>query len=154
MLKPSTYFASLAACLIMLLSASIVNADENTVIHTLTSAQMKSFLQDEGFPNIEIDSDDDLLVRMQGYRIIIFVRENNYRNIKYRFALGNTSATLRDVNEWNLNKSYTKAYLDNDGDPVLEMDVDLEGGITITRAKDSIRTFNESMTLFLREVAN
>lgn len=154
MLKPSTYFASLAACLIMLLSASIVHADDSAVIHSLSSAQMKSFLQAEGFPNIEIDSDDDLLVRMQSYRIIIFVRENNYRNVKYRFALANTSATLRDVNEWNLNKSYTKAYLDNDGDPVLEMDVDLEGGVTVARVKDSIRTFNQSMSLFLREVAN
>jgi hypothetical protein len=152
MFKRSTYLVALTACLLMLASASIVNAQDNRVVQTLTSAQMKSFFQDQGFTNVEVDSDDDLIVRMQGYNILVFVRGNDYSSIMYRFSIGETSATMRDVNDWNMSKKYSKAYLDNDGDPVLEMDVDLEGGVTIARIKDSIRTFNLSLSEFLKDI--
>jgi hypothetical protein len=152
MFKRSTYLVALTACLLMFASTSIVNAQDTRVVQTVTSAQMKSFFQDQGFTNVEVDSDDDLIVRMQGYRILVFVRGNDYSSIMYRFSLGETSATMRDVNDWNMNKKYSKAYLDNDGDPVLEMDVDLDGGVTIARIKDSIRTFNLSLSEFLKDV--
>ncbi len=153
MFKRSTYLVALTVCLLMLASASIVNAQDTRVVQTLTSAQMKSLLQDQGFPNVEVDSDDDLIVRMQGYRVIVFVRGGNYSRIQFFFALGGTSATMRDVNDWNRTKLFTRAYLDNNGNPVLEMDVDLDGGVTIARIKDSIRTYNQSLAAFLREVA-
>lgn len=137
----------------MLASTSVVNAQDNRVVQTLNSAQMTALLQDQGFSNVEIDRDDDIIVRMQGYRVLVIVRGGNYSRILYRFALAGTSATLRDVNEWNRTKLFTRAYLDNDGDPVLEMDVDLDGGVTIARIKDSIRTYNVSLAAFLREVA-
>ncbi len=143
----------LAACLLVMTFASATFAQDQRVVERISSAQMKSLVEMEGFPNVEIDGDDDLIVRMQGYRIIIFVRGNNYQQIKYRFAVGGTKFTLRDVNEWNRSMTFSKAYLDNDGDPVLEMDVDLEGGVTLARIKDSIRTFNTSLAAFLREVA-
>lgn len=152
MLKKSTCLVYLTACLLMLASASIVNAQDTRVVQTLTSAQMKSLLHDQGFPDVEVDSDDDLIVRMQGLTVIVFVRGNNYSNIKYVFSLSGASATMRDLNDWNSTRNFTKTYLNNDGDPALEMDVNLRGGVTIERIKNSIRTYDFSLATFLREV--
>lgn len=153
MLKRSNYLISLTVFLLAFASASVANAQGSQVVETITSEQMRSLFHDQGFSNVEIDSDDDLIVRMQGYGILVFVRGNNYSNIQYRFSVGGTSTTMRDVNDWNRSKKFTKAYLDNDGDPVLEMDVDLEGGVTWKRIEDSILTYNQSLVAFLREVA-
>ena len=153
MLKRSNYLLSLTVFLLAFASASVANAQESQIVETITSEQMRSLFHDQGFSNVEIDSDDDLIVRMQGYGILVFVRGNNYSNIQYRFSVAGTSTTMRDVNDWNRSKKFTKAYLDNDGDPVLEMDVDLDGGVTWKRIEDSILTYNQSLVAFLREVA-
>ncbi len=152
MFHRSTCLVFLAAFALMLASTSGVNAQDTRIVEKMTSAEMKSLLQSEGFTSVEIDSDDDLIVKMQGYHVLIFVRTNNYTNIQYRFAVGGTNVTLQDLNEWNKGKLFTKAYLDDDGDPVLEMDVDLAGGVTIARIKDSIRTFDQSLAAFLSEI--
>lgn len=128
-------------------------ANDRTVVEKMTSIEMKKLITDEGFSDVTIDGDDDLIVKMNGYRVLVFVRGNNYTNIQYRFSIGGTSATLRSVNDWNRTKKFTKSYLDNDGDPVLEMDLDLDGGVTIAKIKDSILTFSRSQAAFLMEVA-
>ena len=39
-------------------------------------------------------------------------------------------STLAQVNSWNQTKRFAKAYLDDQKDPVIEMDVNLEGGVS------------------------
>lgn len=151
MLKRPNYLVFMTVCFLIFASASIVHAQENRVIERLSSEKMKSLLQSEGFTDIEITSNDDLIVKMQGFRIAIFVRGGDYSRIKY-FFITDANMTLRDVNDWNREKTFTKAYLDNDGDLVLEMDVDLYGGVTIARIKDSIRTYNMSLLAFILEI--
>lgn len=36
--------------------------------------------------------------------------------------------TLDQINDWNKSQRFGRAYLDKDGDPILEMDVDLDDG--------------------------
>ena len=50
-----------------------------------------------------------------------------------RFAAGydlQDGATLEKVNEWNVDKRFASAYLDDEDDPWLQMDVNTEGGIS------------------------
>jgi hypothetical protein len=58
------------------------------------------------------------------------------------------------VNDWNRDKNYTKAFLDKDGDPNLEMDLDLAGGVTVARVKDAISTFEQSLKAFQKMLAD
>jgi hypothetical protein len=43
-----------------------------------------------------------------------------------------------------------RAYLDKDGDAVIEWDVDLEGGTTAGALKESIRTYRLGVMTFVR----
>ncbi len=134
--------------------ATVTAQDLPQIMSTISSAQMKALLNAEGFTDVTIDEDDDLIVRMNGYRVLIIVSGNEYSNIFIKFALAGTSASMKGINTWNKNARFTRAYLDDDGDPVLEMDIDLEGGITPDRIRDGIRTFSRAHASFLRDVAN
>ena len=39
-------------------------------------------------------------------------------------------SVLDKINEWNRSKRFSRAYLDADGDAVVEMDLNLRGGVT------------------------
>lgn len=47
-------------------------------------------------------------------------------------------STLERMNDWNTEMAYGKAFLDEDGDPTLEMVVNLLGGVTRDNFDDSV----------------
>ncbi len=140
----------LAAALLGITFATIASASE--VIERLDGRQVQTILGDLGFTGSEIDSDDDVIVNMQGYRVLILVGSDAGRSLMARFAVTGTGATLQTVNDWNRTKRYSRAYLDDEGDPILESDLDLEGGVDRKRVEDFFRTFNGTLTLFLRDL--
>lgn len=134
-------------------SASPARNADREVLERMTAERMESLIRLEGFADVSIDEDEDLIVRMNGYQVLVSVSQNDYSVVLFHFALGGTRATLRDINDWNAKKLFSRAYLDDDGDPVLEMDVDLAGGVTVARLRDAIRTYSQLQTEFLRDVA-
>ncbi|WP_024119306.1 YbjN domain-containing protein [Thermus thermophilus] len=46
-------------------------------------------------------------------------------------------------------KLFSRAYLDEDGDPVLEADLDLEGGVTNGAIRALLENFRDSMREFI-----
>ena len=143
------------ALLSLLLSLSITATakdERSTVIESITSQRAAELLREAGFPGSEIDEDGDIIVSMQGYRVLFLVGSYKGKTISARFALAGTSATIDTVNAFDKEKRFGRAFLDDDGDPVLESDLDLEGGVTEARVKDFFRTYNELMVHFLRAV--
>lgn len=51
-------------------------------------------------------------------------------DINFYAGFYETRPTLESINEWNRDRRFGKAYLDQDGDAVVEMDVNLEYGVT------------------------
>jgi hypothetical protein len=121
-------------------------------IESLDGQRVQRMLGDLGFTGSELDADDDVIVRMQGYRVLILVGSNKGTSLMARFAVSGSTATLASMNEWNRTKQYSRAFLDADGDPVLESDLDLEGGVSQARVEDFLRTYNDSLRLFLNEI--
>lgn len=135
-----------------LLSPVAVRAADAEIIQSLDAQRVVELLREAGFTETEVDSDGDVYVAMQGYRPIVLVGTYKGRSLAFRFALAGTSANADTVNTFDLDTRYGRAYLDKDGDPVLESDLDLEGGVTPARVKDFFRTCNELMVRFLRAV--
>lgn len=127
-------------------------AQASEIIKTLNGSQVQAILGDLGFTGSEIDADDDVIVNMHGYRLLVIVGSDKGRSLMTRFAVSGTDATLQSMNEWNRTKRYSRAYLDDDGDPVLESDLDLDGGVTRARVEDFFRTFSSALSLFLRHI--
>ncbi len=97
------------------------------------AAVMKA-MQDYGFvATMETDSDGDpkIVARVSRtkFRVYFFGCEANKDCASLHFRAGydldGTLSALK-VNEWNREKRFTKAYIDDEGDPFMEMDINLD----------------------------
>lgn len=126
-------------------------AADDTVLDVMTGTTLKAIMAAQGFNATQLDEDGDLLGRIEGVPFYIIIAEDK-QSMVFRYSASGSNATLAKCNQWNLTKKYSRAYIDKDGDPVLELDLDLEGGVTVARIKDYILTCKVSMFVFRREV--
>ncbi|MEE4301337.1 MAG: YbjN domain-containing protein [Pseudomonadales bacterium] len=144
---------SMLLLLALLTPAPATSADQD-VVDTVSAAQVAKLLGDLGYTGSEIDEDGDIFVRMQGYSVLMLIGSYDGVYIAMVSAFADTRATLESVNTWNQEKRFARAYLDGDGDPVVEAELDLAGGVTIARVKDFIQTFGRlSLPEFVQTVA-
>ena len=63
------------------------------------------------------------------------------------FAGWNTEGDfpLSAINEWNRTSRFGRAYVDDQGDPVVELDLLLAGGVTMQTIKEYINVFTETV---------
>lgn len=60
-----------------------------------------------------------------------------------------SSPTLESMNEWNKSKRFGRGYLDDEGDPILEMDIDLDdGGVSPLLFIDNIEFWTSVLSDF------
>jgi hypothetical protein len=83
---------------------------------------------------------------LDGYKVVLF----NYRNNCQLYAGFRADCSIKRVNEWNRTKRFSRAYIDDEGDPCIEADLDFDGGVTDTAVQEFIRTFRLSVRQFAR----
>ena len=135
--------------LALALVSPLLRAAEPRIVDSVTPQQVVKYLAECDFSGATIDKDGDVIVKMHNVSVLLLVTSTKHTVIQFKCAMADTKATLRVVNEWNRKKRFTKAYLDDDGDPTLEMDLDLEGGVTEGRVRDGIKTFAISVRNFI-----
>jgi hypothetical protein len=64
-----------------------------------------------------------------------------------------TNPTLSTINDWNRGQRFGRAYLDNEMDPILEMDVDLDdGGLSAPLFIDNLEFWTSVLGKFERHI--
>ena len=152
---PRLRFALLLAAL-TILSAAPASAQlqpDATVMTKVTIPDIMAFLSHEGYTGAEVDEDGDVKFRIEGKTVYIRPGKSE-TSMSFLGAWGNTQATPEKVNSWNKTKRFSRAYLDHENDPVLELDLDFAGGVTVARVKDFFLTIRTSVDLFRAEVVN
>lgn len=129
-----------------------VSLEYGEIVTTTTAEQLAAFMKGEGY-SVEVDPDGDLAWKLDGYKSVIFVADDNASLLFYA-AFNDGNATLEKVNNWNKTRKYSRSYIDNDGDPCLELDLDLVGGVTPDRIRDYLRTCRDSFSAWRNEVIN
>lgn len=79
---------------------------------------------------------------------LVLVRNHRESGVQFRYARTGGKWTLEAMNRWNQEKRLTKAYLDQDLDPTLEMDVVVAGGLTLDTIREALELFDYSVTAF------
>ncbi len=138
---------------LMVLGCATAQAEDVEIYETINALQVRSILQDLGFTGIEIDEDDDIIVTMLGYNVLVLIGSYENTSLQMNFAVSGTDANLRMMNEWNRTKRYSTASIDDDGDPVLESDLDLAGGVTRERVEDYLLTYYMLLEAFLEVIS-
>jgi len=139
---------ALLAVLLLVAGASL--AQTEAVIESLSVQQLKTFMSAEGYA-VHVDDDGDLIWKIEGFNAVMFVADDQ-ESLQFYAAFTSDSADLAKVNMWNRTKRYSRSYLDGDGDPCLELDLDLAGGVMPARIQDFIKTCRLSFEVWLTEV--
>ena len=145
------------ACLLaansgVLVSARPVAAEEvnEIILATITAEELREMMRAEGY-EATLDGEGNVRWKLEGFRSSIFVAKDQ-KAIQFHSSFSDGSATLKKVNEWNRTKRFSRAYLDDDGEPHLELDLELDGGVTQARIIDFFKTCRVSFDGWCREV--
>jgi len=150
------FFSRLAAKFVFIFSVFILLcsgpafAQQNKVLSMITKEQLLKVMQEGGY-SVVLNERKNLSWQIDGKRAVIFVNDGGK---SLQFYAGFTGIVdLQVLNEWNKSKRYSRSYLDSAGDPSLELDLDLDGGVTVARIYDFLKTCEISFNLWRKHIA-
>jgi hypothetical protein len=115
-------------CLILSNTRSF--AASSTVYNSIDQPKLINILRTIGGSAVEKDDDTVIWMIDDDVKIaIIKINDKNNGLILFYFS-NNIKLSPEKVNEWNMDKYVSKIFLDKDGDPFLELDYDLTGGVS------------------------
>lgn len=119
-------FVIALATLALLLSLSVM-ASAETMVYNLTDKAVRQIIAGTG-STYEKLNDDAFRFNVGAFKCVLFNKSNNFQ--LYSGFTG-ADVSVSDLNRWNRQKRFAKAYLDDDGDACLEADFSLQGGTTL-----------------------
>ncbi|HKJ62926.1 MAG TPA: YbjN domain-containing protein [Hyphomicrobiales bacterium] len=93
-----------------------------------------------------------LIVNAAGYSVIIGVRNGDISYLTYIPGIDGDQISLEVLNDFNNNVKFARAYVDDDGDVVIQMDRNSDGGISIDNVKSDFDVFLMVVWTFLNEL--
>jgi hypothetical protein len=134
-----------AAALFLLAPAA--RADQGEIVKELSVTSTERILEALKIEYTEVSA-GTYRFNLGGYRTLLF---NKGKNLQF-YASFKKKVTLGRVNDWNASKRYTRAYLDKEGNAVLEADLDLEGGVSYGAIAEFFKTWVTSVKLFTQHI--
>jgi hypothetical protein len=129
----------LANGMVLLLGLALSGgAAAQALVSAENPAELATIIQDFGFQaRLEKDNVGDPVIRSSSsgveFSIYFYDCKSNKRCKSLHFTAGYDLAdgtTLEAMQQWNADKRFASAYVDDENDPFLQMDVNTEGGIT------------------------
>ncbi|OHD09060.1 YbjN domain-containing protein [Sphingopyxis sp. RIFCSPHIGHO2_12_FULL_65_19] len=151
---PITVRAALALAATALFSATPAHAE---LINATNPATIKAIVESQGWPATIVakDGDDPYIESTRsGLKfLVLFMNCDEGQKCKtLQYYMGFSDAkdvSLERLNQWNKDKRFARAYKDDAGDPVLEMDVDLDfAGIPRENVGETFNTWASLMDSF------
>ena len=127
------------------------------LINAKNPAKIKEILESQGWPATLIaKAGDDPYIESNrnGLKfLVLFMNCEDNKDCKtLQYYMGFSDAkdvTIERLNSWNKDKRFARAYRDDAGDPVLEMDVDLDfAGIPRENVGETLNTWASLMDSF------
>lgn len=97
--------------------------------------------------DIPFEKIDDLVWRLELGDYPALLLSDNV-DIQLYAGFAGVHPSLQRINLWNMERRFSRAYLDDDLEPCLEADLDFEGGITVGAIKQFITLFAKSVEQF------
>jgi len=102
------------------------------------------------------NGDPQITGKIEGITYQVYFRNctNNTNCEDLNFYLGflDIKPTLESINEWNSTKRFSRAYVDQDKDACVEMDIDLVQGVTAEYLDSQFALWNMVVTQFAEYV--
>jgi hypothetical protein len=155
-MKPAVFLSALFCCLAPAQTPkpggeAAVVANTGTIT-SMTSESFQKLVLAMGFECTrgKTDGKDDAFFtfRAEGYKVASFFHGPSYLLLYNAFT--DVNPTLATVNEWNQKNNFSRAYVDKDGNAVLESDLVLTGGVASDTIELFVKTFRDSVARWAR----
>ncbi|MDR2405629.1 MAG: YbjN domain-containing protein [Deltaproteobacteria bacterium] len=148
------YICVPAVLLIILCYSLSAYAQSDTVIHdSLTLPEIIAIMEKANYKVVHY-KEKGVIAWELGNNVIALVSTDKPKSINFYTYERGGKVTLEDANNWNRDFKYSKTYLDEDKDVVLELDLDLTGGVTERRIIDFFASCKLSHEQWLKQVIN
>jgi hypothetical protein len=127
-------------------------AADSQVYETVSLEKLVSLLNSNGYQASLSDTGKSVVWMIEGRRNTLTVGQKSLYILFYCGVNAKGEVTIQTVNNWNKTKQFSRSYLDDEGDPILELDLDLTGGVTEARILDFFKTCRTSQLRWYNEV--
>ena len=130
------------------------NPSKDNKRYIQSTADLGEVLRYNGFDfqKETLDGKEYLIVDVDGITTVInlYGADSELDSMQlYAGFIGDKTTTPQRMNEWNSAHRFTRAYIDSEGDPVLEMDLNFAfGGVSERQLEDSLALWELSVVKF------
>jgi hypothetical protein len=121
-----------------LLLSGISTADDKLKTE-YSDANLVEILKDDGYRGVETREEKVINIKVDGQMHVLYVYDDN--DLQMYYALTGYSISNEAINDWNKNQRLSRAYLDDDNDPVLEADLLANAGMTPRQITEWVTVF-------------
>ena len=104
----------------------------------------------------QINGDPQITGKIDGISYQVYFRNctdnANCEDLNFYLGFLDLKPSLEVINDWNLNKRFSRAYLDPDKDACIEMDLDLVKGVSPEYLDSQFSLWNQILTQFAAHV--
>ena len=139
---------ALTTLIYMLLAALLASqaVADTELRKRFTDDELVEILKQDGYGAVGILKPGIVRVKINGRSYLLL--NNNDGDLQTVYIIGGVELTSDDINEWNRGKRLSRAYLDDDNDPVLESDLLANAGMTPEHVTEFFRVFVGSVDAF------
>lgn len=136
-------FRIILIILTLLVSTPVFAQD---LLRNLSTGDVETLLKSEGYAAVETYSDSQLLLTVDGHKFLITIFDDG--DLQLFYGISGVDTDIDAMNAWNRTKRLSRAYIDEEGDPVLEADLLADRGITREQFVNFINVFKMSVRGF------
>lgn len=115
---------------------------------SLTSDEsLVQLLQTLGISDVTVLEPGKILFRIEDIAMALFRFPDG--DLQLYYGVGGVRCPFEPINEWNKQHRHSRAYLDDEQDPVIESDLLSDGGMSQEKLEMFVRTFQMSAAQFL-----
>lgn len=122
--------------------------------NAVTPDEITSVLEGQGYP-VHAISDSMLAVNYQGMTVLIAINgvDGDVSYLTYLQGKG-TDVSEEFLNNYNYSVKFGRAFIDRDGDIVIQMDRNSSGGVSLKNIASDFEVFVSLVEKFLSDVSN
>lgn len=122
--------------------------------HAVTPSEISDVLEAQGYP-VHAISESMLAVNYQGMTVLIAINGAD-GDVSYLTYLQNGSDNVSEefLNNYNYSVKFGRAFIDRDGDVVIQMDRNASGGVSLGNVASDFEVFISLVEKFLNDVSN
>jgi hypothetical protein len=144
--------ATFAAAGLLALAATARPAAAQEIMSSVSGSHMEKILTGMGI-DFEKKNDTAWRLDLDGKKVLLIMGNDN-TDAQLYIGFGDTKVSPSQMNQWNKDHRFSRAYADDDNNPVLEADLDFAGGTTDDIIVAWIKLYSAQVKSYVKYLSN